>query len=302
MKNVFYILKNDRQAAISLLVLFIAISLIVIELFTSNKPNGEQKQEAETVEQKSNMTGNDNNNEDASRAVHLQPFDPNTADSTVLLGLGLQPWQVRSIYKYRAAGGAYTCPEDFARLYGLTAKKFRELLPYIRIGEDYRPASEVYGKRPAYATRSSASDAPTATEAQPHSTKLKAGQTVSLANADTTALQQVPGIGPYFARRIVRYRDQLGGYVSKDQLLEIQDFPESALPYLDLSSPSVHKLNVNKATSEQLRKHPYITFAMAREIQNYRRLRGNIHDLSDLSLLPSFTKETIAKLRPYVEY
>ena len=51
-------------------------------------------------------------------------FDPNTADSTQLLRLGLQPWQVRSIYKYRAAGGVYRQKEDFARLYGLTKKQY----------------------------------------------------------------------------------------------------------------------------------------------------------------------------------
>ena len=47
-------------------------------------------------------------------------FDPNTADSTALLRLGLSPWQVRNIYKYRARGGRYHRPEDFSKLYGLT--------------------------------------------------------------------------------------------------------------------------------------------------------------------------------------
>ena len=53
------------------------------------------------------------------------PFDPNSADSTQLLRLGLQPWQVRNIYKYRAKGGVYRSKEDFARLYGLTVKQYR---------------------------------------------------------------------------------------------------------------------------------------------------------------------------------
>ena len=60
-------------------------------------------------------------------------FDPNTADSTQLLRLGLKPWQVRNIYKYRAHGGIYRTPEDFARLYGLTVKQYRELEPFFRL-------------------------------------------------------------------------------------------------------------------------------------------------------------------------
>jgi DNA uptake protein ComE-like DNA-binding protein len=60
-------------------------------------------------------------------------FDPNTADSTQLLRLGLRPWQVRNIYKYRAKGGRYRQKEDFAMLYGLTLEQYRRLEPYIRI-------------------------------------------------------------------------------------------------------------------------------------------------------------------------
>ena len=44
------------------------------------------------------------------RVVETFFFDPNTADSTMLLRLGLSPWQVRNIYKYRARGGRYHRP------------------------------------------------------------------------------------------------------------------------------------------------------------------------------------------------
>lgn len=265
------------------------------------------------------------------RDVHLRMFDPNTADSTLLLALGLQPWQVRAIYKYRAAGGVYSHPEDFARLYGLSVKKYRELRPYIIIGEDYRPASEVYGNngkdkrstsgRTGGSTRGGArvtepsDERPYAAQSATHQgaqpvhadnaypQKLRVGQTIAVNSSDTMELRRVPGIGPYFARRIVRYRDQLGGFVSRDQLLEISDFPESALPYLALSpSDGIKKLNVNKATNEQLRRHPYINYYMARCICDYRRMRGNIRDLNDLRLLPGFSPEVMEKLRPYVEY
>ena len=78
------------------------------------------------------------------RPVERFAFDPNTADSTQLLRLGLQPWMVRNIYKYRAAGGVYRKKEDFARLYGLTVKQYQELEPYIQISSDYLPASTLF--------------------------------------------------------------------------------------------------------------------------------------------------------------
>lgn len=67
------------------------------------------------------------------RKIELSPFDPNTADSTQLLRIGLQPWQVRAVYKYRAKGGVFRTPHDFGRLYGMTRKQYEELEPYICI-------------------------------------------------------------------------------------------------------------------------------------------------------------------------
>ena len=81
------------------------------------------------------------------KSVKLVVFDPNTADSTTLLSLGLQRWQVRNIYRYRRAGGIYRRKEDFARLYGLTAGQYRQLEPYIRIGADYQPAVTLTDRR-----------------------------------------------------------------------------------------------------------------------------------------------------------
>ena len=235
------------------------------------------------------------------------PFDPNTADSTALLRLGLQPWQVRNIYKYRAAGGVYRKKEDFARLYGLTVKQYRELEPYIRISPDYQPAATLLapshlppkGEASPADTLSSA-PVPAASSGRPQ--KHSRGATIDLATADTAALQRIPGIGPYYARRIVDYGERLGGYVSLSQLNEIEDFPQEALPFLTLSAVSVRRLNINTLSLNQLKRHPYLNFYQARAITDYRRQHGPIRDLSDLRLLPDFPPEAIERLRPYVSY
>lgn len=230
----------------------------------------------------------------------LRPFDPNTADSTTLLGLGLAEWQVRAIYHYRAKGGVYMRPDDFARLPGLTVKKFRQLRPYIRIAEDFRPAAEVYARRQLHYDTPSPS--PVVYDSL-HPRKLGSTESILLNHADTLQLRRVPGIGPAFARRIARYREQLGGFVSTAQLLEIDDFPESALPFFHIQAGEpVRRLNINRATNEQLRKHPYITYQMARQVIAYRRLHGTIHDVDELRLIATFTDTVRRQLRPYLEY
>lgn len=223
----------------------------------------------------------------------LSAFDPNTADSTLLLSLGLQPWQVRSIYRYRAKGGIYRQPSDFARLYGLTVKQYKELLPYIHISDEYKPAAEVYGRTDAVRSGHDTLRYPV---------KLQPGQYVTLDDADTASLRKVPGIGRYYASRIVRYRNDLGGYVSVAQLSEIEGIPEAALSYFRVTGGAVRKLNLNRLTLNELKHHPYINFYQARRIIDYRRLKGPLHSIDDLRLLKDFSQRDIERLRPYVEF
>lgn len=223
----------------------------------------------------------------------LSAFDPNTADSTLLLSLGLQPWQVRSIYRYRAKGGIYRQPSDFARLYGLTVKQYKELLPYIHISDEYKPAAEVYGRTDAVRS---------GRDTLRYPVKLQPGQYVTLDDADTASLRKVPGIGRYYASRIVRYRNDLGGYVSVAQLSEIEGIPEAALSYFRVTGGAVRKLNLNRLTLNELKHHPYINFYQARRIIDYRRLKGSLHSIDDLRLLKDFSQRDIERLRPYVEF
>lgn len=223
----------------------------------------------------------------------LSAFDPNTADSTLLLSLGLQPWQVRSIYRYRAKGGIYRQPSDFARLYGLTVKQYKELLPYIHISDEYKPAAEVYGRTDAVRS---------GRDTLRYPVKLQPGQYVTLDDADTASLRKVPGIGRYYASRIVRYRNDLGGYVSVAQLSEIEGIPEAALSYFRVTGGAVRKLNLNRLTLNELKHHPYINFYQARRIIDYRRLKGPLHSINDLRLLKDFSQRDIERLRPYVEF
>lgn len=222
--------------------------------------------------------------------TELFEFDPNTADSTALLRLGLQPWQVRNIYRYRAKGGIYRRPSDFARLYGLTVAQYRRLKPYIRISPDYLPASSL----PEAAAHER--------DTLKFPIKINEDERIVLNTADTAQLRRVPGIGSGFARAIVAYGTRLGGYVDVDQLDEIDDFPQESKKYFIVSNPQTVKLNVNKLSIVRLRRHPYITFHQAKAIADYRRLHGPLHSLQDLRLHRDFTEEAIKRLEPYVEY
>ena len=291
----FYYNKSDRNVILVLLV--IAVASLTALFFLGNDEISVGEGYQGTAQATSNKSAGNKPTlyyKTEERVAELFPFDPNTADSTTFLRLGLQPWQVRNIYKYRAKGGIYRHPADFARLYGLTQQRYLQLKPYIRIGQAYLPAALL----PEAQERKVRHDSIVAH----YTPKMKEGETLDLNTADTTQLQHVPGIGPYYARQILNYNKRLGGFADTRQLMEIDGFPTAALKYFTVNRAHITKLNVNRLTLAQLRHHPYIGFYQARDIVDYRRLKGPLKSLDDLSLLKSFTPETIERLRPYVEF
>ena len=289
--KLFYLTKSDRRTII-LLLCIIATALGVIYLTDSRQETATLKDASVKKVDKSSQHIYYYQGEP--RQAELFPFDPNTADSTQLLRLGLQPWQVRNIYKYRAAGGVYRKPRDFARLYGLTLKQYRRLEPYIRIKEEDMPADNYFYAYEPIEERDTVR----------YPIKLQPEERVVLNRADTTTLRKVPGIGSHFARKIVEYRRRLGGFYRVQQLLEIEDFPETAIAFFIIPDSTQPKpcINVNRLSLNELKRHPYINFYQARDIVDYRRLHGPIKSLKELSLSRDFTPEAIERLEAYVTY
>lgn len=299
LRDFFYIRKSDRKAI--LFVLCIMVVALLVILFTDSRMDSTPQYNDSVYSSQFTDDGFGHRGQSSTyyateggRAVERFPFDPNTADSSQLLRLGLRPWQVRNIYKYRSKGGVYRKKEDFARLYGLTVKEYRELEPYIRISSDYTtPASTLFGDKEETTHERDTLKYPIKTEVP---------SSVNLNTTDTMLLRKVPGVGEAFARRIIKYGQRLGGYVSPEQLREIEDFPESAIPFFVVQHPKTQKINVNKLTLNQLQRHPYINFYQAKTIIEYRRLRGPLTSLQDLKLHKDFPPEAISRLEPYVEF
>lgn len=255
-----------------------------------------------------------------SRQVEAFEFDPNEADSMQLLRLGLAPFQVRSIYRYRAKGGRFSTPDDFRRVYRLTNEQWEHLSPLIRIADRYRLVDVLPSGDDRMARlhrRSVSTDSAPDTLAATRDTtpakaeraradyprKLAGDETLDINLADSVSLCRVPGIGPYYARKIVDYRRRLGGYVRVEQLLQIDNFPADAIAWLVVSDTvQIKRLQVNRLSTRQLMKHPYMGYYRASEINNYRRIYGKVTGLDVLKNLPHFTEEDILRLAPYLDF
>lgn len=294
--------KSDKDAIIILLVVII-ICLAALPLLRSSEDKVKSPDKSEYANKpRQYIRKQQPYYKVPEKQYELFNFDPNTADSTELLRLGLQPWQVRNIYKYRAAGGRYNKPTDFARLYGLTLKQYKRLEPYIKIEKEIM-AADVYKKTDD--EKSIKKD--TALIAYP--VKISEGEHININTADTNELKQIPGIGSYYARRIVSFRQRLGGIANVHQLLEIQGFPESSLKYMSVGEsannrnlPPITRIRINHLDVNALSRHPYIRYIQAKEIMNHRRLRGPIKKADDLRRLPSFTDKDVERVSPYIDF
>lgn len=299
LREFFYLQKSDRLSVL-LLMLMAVVALIVVfwvggrqtATDVSMTDSLAMARQRDTVYRYSSYYSAARRGFSERQHAETFPFDPNTADARQLSRLGLKDWQIRNLLKYRDAGGEFRKPSDFARLYGLSKKDYERLLPYIQINEYYHEAHIAY-KSPHEEFHRDTTLYPI---------KLVPGQTVMLNNADTAALRHVPGIGSGYARRIVNYRQRLGGFCRVEQLREIDGFPESALPYFDLGDVNLRKLDINHLTLQQLKAHPYIGFYRAKAITDYRRLHGPLQSLQQLRLLKEFSAADIQRLEPYIQY
>ena len=243
----------------------------------------------------------------------LFKFDPNTATESQLLSLGLSQREVRNILKYRARGGRYRVKEDFARVYGLTLEKYRQLEPYIAIKPQIM-AADVIKREKNNPPPSSLSPPPSSLNPQPSavglrasavglraSRKLRYGETVDINSADTAMLKRIPGIGDYYAMRIVELRKRKQVFSSPEELLAIRNFPETALTYMTASQdfPAIY---INCWSQKQLASHPLLNYTQARDIISLRRLSGPITSATDLAALPSFSPALIEKITPLLRF
>ena len=225
----------------------------------------------------------------------LHPFDPNTADSAALVRLGLHPRLARRICRYRAAGGRFRHARDLARIYGMDTAALRRLRPYIRI-------AAAHGANPSFRKPRPLDKSHYAYTPYP-SRKLPRGRQLDLNAAVSAELLRVPGVGPYFARRIVRYRQRLGGFVSPEQLREIPNLPDSVQTWFRVTAEKAQRpLRLNTATFRELLRHPYLNYEQVKAIVNYRERQGALQTLQELSLSGAFSAADLERLTPYVSF
>lgn len=125
--------------------------------------------------------------------------------------------------------------------------------------------------------------------------------------ADTTALKKIRGIGSVLSSRIIKYRDWLGGFTSKEQLKEVYGLKDSVLLSLDTLAYITKEfkpksLRINTLPSNDIKKHPYISYNLANALDAYKFQHGTISSIDDLKQIKLFDSVVLQKLSPYLDF
>lgn len=215
-------------------------------------------------------------------------FDPNTASENEWVRLGIRKRTAQTIQKYLSKGGKFYKPEDIRKIYGLSESDANRLIPYVVIAsakKDFVPVQNKFPETPNYSKRFSI-------------------PLVDINMADTSAFIALPGIGSKLSKRIILFREKLGGFYSVDQIAETYNLPDSTFEkikkFLVLNSKAIKKININLATAEELRAHPYISYSIANAMVQYRQQHGNFKELTDIRKIMLISDEFYNKTSPYL--
>jgi DNA uptake protein ComE-like DNA-binding protein len=127
---------------------------------------------------------------------------------------------------------------------------------------------------------------------------------VDINAASQSDIESIPGIGPFYAKNILRYRDRLGGFVRKEQLLEVWKMDEakylSIKEFIVVDLQRVNKIKLNTTSAEELKSHPYLNWNIANSIIKIRDRKGGFKSVEEIKESLLMDEELFNKLNPYV--
>ncbi|MBJ6117110.1 helix-hairpin-helix domain-containing protein [Pontibacter sp. BT310] len=229
--------------------------------------------------------------------VPLYRFNPNTLSLEQWQGFGLPKYLGQRILNYRSKVGDFTYRAELGKIYGMPDSVFQRLYPFIDLPET---------KPDNYSRKGIGSSRPHPApgwENRPRERFVLAPFNIN--TADTAQLKQIRGIGRKLSARIVKYRDRLGGFYSLEQLREVYGLQPEVIDSLSkytfvAKAHSPARINLNTATIEELRTHPYMTSNLARAIVAYREQHGRFESVEELKQIKIIKPEQYEKLKSYL--
>ena len=219
--------------------------------------------------------------EKKSELIINKAIDPNNMKENDWVKIGFSKKEASSIIKFQTKCGGFKFKEDLKKLYCMSDERFLSLEPFLNLPEKSYKSEQF-----------------------PKNTKRQIA-IIELNRCDSISLVSLRGIGPGWARRIIKRRDQLGGFYCLEQLIEMKGFSDTLLNTMRMQvkvdSSMIQKLNINQLSLEDLQKHPYCWYGVGKSIVNYRLQHGPFRNVEGLKNIYTLRPEIYEKLVHYVK-
>lgn len=288
-KNILKLNSNEQKGITALLLIlgvFILGGILAPKIFDA--PISEVNITIDTVKIEEGVTEeaettSSNNREKKKRTFAFRKFNPNKVTQQELESFGLTTKEAKNWVNYLKSGGVFKTENDLLTLYAINEAKLDAMkdflvFPKLEMRDDSGKSQKVIEKRtPVH---------------------------IEINTADTSSLKKLRGVGSYFAKKIVEYRERLGGFYSEKQLLEVWNFNPEVLLYPEniiiSDTNQLKKLPLNTVSKENLAKHPYLTWKQANSIVNLRNQHGKYRKIEDVKNSILITDSLYQKIYPYL--
>ncbi|MGB5238936.1 MAG: helix-hairpin-helix domain-containing protein [Flavobacteriaceae bacterium] len=224
------------------------------------------------------------------KPVYSKLFNPNFISDYKGYVLGMSPAEIDRLHSYRESGRFINTIEDFQTVTQISDTLLDSISPYFRF--------------PKWTARA-------ITKAL---VKKQSGVIVSLEKPEVKSdlnkaraedLMRINGVGEVLSRRIIKFRDALGGFLTDEQLNDVYglkgEVAERILnEFTVVSSPEINTISLRDASVEDLAQLVYISYDLARRIVRYRDSIGQIKTLDELTKLQDFPADRINRIKLYL--
>jgi len=281
-----YVSKRNRRGVVALVVFSVIIIFLprIAQLFNSDVVLDISTEDVQSFEKAKKNFQNKKRNYytkyEMKKRFSAPPrkFNPNEYSAQDWMNLGLSEKQVAVLLKFTKNG--IRSNEDLKRIFVISD----ELYALIK-------DSTYYPERPK-------------TEYTPKVIEEKKVQKLEINTASVEDLENLKGIGPFFAKQIIKYRDRLGGFASKEQILEVWKMTvetyDNLIPQIEIDKSKIRKLKINDVTPEELKNHPYLNWSQVNSIIKMRMQRTKFNVIDEIQESKLIDAETFEKLIPYL--
>ncbi|WP_294824361.1 helix-hairpin-helix domain-containing protein [uncultured Flavobacterium sp.] len=229
----------------------------------------------------------------------LYPFNPNFISDYKGYALGMTVGEIDRLHAFRKMGKFVNSAADFQSVTKVPDSLLARISPYFKFPDWINEKNKRQANTGVSGTLAKAGNPDVKAE--------KKIVQLDINDALEEDLVKVYGIGPYFAKKILRRRAELGAFASMDQMDDFTDLSPEAIKELKKSfftgaNPDISRLNVNTASLQQLSRFPYFNKGLAKSIITKRSMKGKISGIDELSKINEFPVDKIKIIALYLEF